>query len=224
MKHLICGLQRSGNHAIITWYMAHLEDVLFWNNIVRKGEPTQATFRGEPPFKHEIHSYENIHPEDVFKEGLECESWPSQISIILRDPYNWLASMYKFQMKEGTYTVRARPLDEFIDLWIRMAEYVEINPRTLINYNKWFKNIQYRRMLEKRWGFGETDATINFISGYGGGSTFEGYDKKAQELDVFNRWKVVKDDPEYKRLILGNDKIKSISERMFGFVPSELYK
>jgi hypothetical protein len=223
MKHVICGLQRSGNHAIINWYMAHLDDVLFWNNIVKKGRPTQASFKGEPPFKHEIHSYENIHPDDVLEEGLETKEWADQISIILRDPYNWLASLYKFQMKEWSYTVRSRPLEEFLDLWVMMAEYTEANPRTLINYNKWVKNPNYRRMLENRWGFGETDDTIDKISGYGGGSTFEGFDKKAEELDVFNRWKAVRHEPEYRKLILSNTKVKEISERMFNFSPTGLY-
>jgi hypothetical protein len=59
-----------------------------------------------------------------------------------------------------------------------------------ILFDKWFSDSKYRQQICADLGIPFTDAGINRMSGYAGGSSFDGkrFDGRAQEMDVLNRW------------------------------------
>ncbi len=65
-----------------------------------------------------------------------------------------------------------------------------------------------------------SDAGLNYVSSYGGGSSFEkqNFTGNAQQMDVTNRWKLFLDNDEFLKLIK-NDELLHYSEKIFGKRP-----
>ncbi|GAB4528845.1 MAG: hypothetical protein Tsb0014_10450 [Pleurocapsa sp.] len=59
-----------------------------------------------------------------------------------------------------------------------------------INYNQWFMDVNYRQNISQKLGIAFSDAGIDQVPQYGGGSTFDGteYNGKGQGMNVLNRW------------------------------------
>jgi len=219
LRHVFCGIQRSGNHAFINWYLAHLDNYVYWNNISDYGKPEQAREEGEVPFDHFVCSYENIHPFMLSELDLETEL----PYIVLRDPYNWYASAYNFFKERNIVRDRGGGTRNLIPLYLELYKYVKTHPDKFINYNSWVTSPDYRRELEKRFDLCETDETINIVASYGGGSTFDKFDYAncAQKMKLFQRWELVKDEPEYLDAILSYPIFIDISKELFDFIPDD---
>ena len=153
--------------------------------------------------------------------------------IILRDPFNMIASRLKaHQTRERSYlNVRSRRT-KVVDLWIEYAKewlgetnYLK-NHRILVNYNKWFTDAIYREQLAGALGLEFSDSGLSEVKRFGGGSSFDGksLQGKASQMDVLNRWKNYIDD-EFYREILNNVQLWAYSEKIFGYIPdTELLK
>lgn len=154
------------------------------------------------------------------KEVLRIDSiTPSHFIIINRDFYNWMAScfilggsLYRFRHK------MTKIWKEFIRESLN-ANILKDHSVVDINYNKWFADISYRKVICSKLGLVFTDNGLNDILTNGGGSSFTklDYQGKAQEMDVLNRYKLCLDNKDYLDLI--DDEIRDLSERYFGFVP-----
>lgn len=122
--------------------------------------------------------------------------------IILRDPFNLLAS----RLKNKDIGLKTRSWHRtFASVWVEYAkEYLgETNylpyEKLVINYNQWASNKTYRKQLAEKLGIPFTDAGFDQVTNYGGGSSFDGSGSKSA-LDVFGRWKHFKDDPVFKKV------------------------
>ena len=112
-----------------------------------------------------------------------------------------------------------------VDLWIDYAKeylgetnYLKHN-KVCINYNQWFADIEYRREIAEKLQVKFSDAGIDKVTVFGGGSSFEGkqFDGKATSMDVLNRWHKFCDYPQYKQFF--NEEVLKYSEKIFGHIP-----
>jgi len=127
-------------------------------------------------------------------------------AIIVRDFYNNSASRHKTNFE---YT------PETLKIWIDHVNNCFNNPLiTGINFNRWFKDKNYRKRLTEKLDIPFTDAGLNDVHGYGS-STFDNkkYNGNAQKMDILNRWKNFRHDARYLSKI--SNKIKLICKKYF---------
>ncbi|MEQ8465416.1 hypothetical protein [Coleofasciculus sp. E1-EBD-02] len=238
----VVGLKRSGNHAIINWIRKqHHGEVWHLNKIPVKRNPYRFLYEHYPKetlkqeakgnftkkdcliYSYEDHALEQITDKEFDKKS-ELYLGESAIKydvIILRDPFNMLASRFK----KGYMKVKC-PDRTLVELWISYAqellEETQLlkNNKIVINYNQWFIDVDYRQQLAKQLNIKFSDAGFNDVKGQGGGSSFDGiaFRGKAAEMDILNRWKVFADQPQYQKLI-DNTVLRDYSERIFGHIP-----
>lgn len=132
--------------------------------------------------------------------------------IILRDPFNNLASLLKADF----------PRSKFTTIWKAHAkEYLGltnfVSNKVVISYNTWFTSEGYRKRIASRIGIPFTDANLEVVSPWGWASSFDStkYDGKAQKMDTLNRWKNFEGNEYFKR-ILKDDELWDLSEKIFG--------
>lgn len=133
--------------------------------------------------------------------------------LVLRDPYNWLASRLK-----GGF-----PVDRtVIDAWVSqcreaLGQTSYLSDPLVVNYDRWFSEAEYRRELSARLGYAGPDPGIGETADFGGGSSFSGFEfrNRAEQMDVLNRWKVLRDDREYRELFREADELIELAGRYF---------
>jgi hypothetical protein len=136
--------------------------------------------------------------------------------LLLRDPYNWSAS-YKEKSKE--------PQDDSVwpELWMEYAR--EFTGRTnhlapsplRVNYNRWFRNLDYRKEISDALGLEFTDRNLEVVTDHAGGSSFDKTDfsGSAQEMKVMERWKMYQDDSSFRDAFRANPQIAKMTEEIF---------
>lgn len=146
--------------------------------------------------------------------------------LLLRDPYNWLASWYAWQDALG---VRFREDQEFrnhtISLWkdyaqlyLQWAENPEQSTGLVqipVSYNCWKTDQHYRQDLARELGLSFSDEGFNKVSSHGHGSSFSGieYQGRGSEMDTLNRWRQFKNDDFYKNLL--DDELRELGGKIF---------
>jgi hypothetical protein len=141
--------------------------------------------------------------------------------LLLRDPFNLFAS----RLKSRKIAVKEND-QSMVSAWLNYAKeflgetHHLKHHKICINYNDWFLNLEYRKQLAESLGLEFSDAGMDEVSRYGGGSSFNRQDLqgKARQMDVLNRWKYFADDPAYRQLF-DNPEIFEYSERIFGRIP-----
>lgn len=175
-----------------------------------------------------IYSYEDYSSKEIFNERFESKhdlyigkTEDRYDLLIIRDPFNLLAS----RLKNNFLPVKSKR-SSFIELWIEYAKeylaetnYLKHN-KTCINYNLWVGDLDYRKQLADKLDIEFSDAGINQVRSYGGGSSFEGKscDGEASTMDTINRWQYFVDDPVYRKLI-NHPELLHYSEKIFGHIP-----
>lgn len=138
--------------------------------------------------------------------------------IVLRDPYNWLASRLK-----GNFPVN----DCVLEAWKSQAREAlgrsqQLDNPLLVNYNRWFSDDEYRHSLSRQLHLTPTDATFDYMPDFGGGSSFEGfaYQNRAHEMNVLERWKVFANDAAYRKFF-ADPELVELGQELFGMSPLE---
>jgi hypothetical protein len=138
--------------------------------------------------------------------------------VILRDPFNLLASIYKKWGKEN--------LKDIASLWVEYAKtYLNYQASTDhcllgINYNQWLVDVNYRQAITERLQIPFDDSKKDRVANFAGGSSFDGlsYQQDGHKMDVLSRWQIFRDDPEYCDLFK-NPQLLELSEKIFGMIP-----
>ena len=139
--------------------------------------------------------------------------------IVLRDFKNWVASCIKMAYRDG------KPVEEIINKdKIKTYQdhfryvYKNLDGIHYILYNQWVKSSDYRREVCELLGLTFTDAAIDQLSIFGGGSSFDGmkYIKTACNMDTNKRYKEMEDNPYYKVILQQHDNVLSLSNEVFG--------
>jgi len=71
-----------------------------------------------------------------------------------------------------------------------------------VNYDRWCRSREYRRSLADQLELPFTDAGFEDVTGFGGGSSFEGteFDGQASAMHTDRRWVEFRNDPEFQAL------------------------
>ncbi|OZH53967.1 hypothetical protein AFK68_14040 [Hydrocoleum sp. CS-953] len=251
----VTGMKRTGNHAIMNWVKSqHTGEVGFLNNVAANENPYRYKYENlqdnfpehKWAIEHNrqqakgyfikrdclIYSYEDFPLDqiasDKFEGNHDIYLGKSAIRydlLILRDPFNLLASRLKTSSKVSYFLSVNSQNKTMIDLWLDYAKeylgetnYLKHN-KICINYNQWFADIDYRRQIADKLQMEFSDLGIDKVTGFGGGSSFEGkqFDGKGTSMDVLNRWQKVSDNPQYKQFF--DREVLEYSEKIFGHIP-----
>lgn len=201
----ILGVKRTGNHAIINWLYKMIPNYVHLNNM-RLSDFTVTNYDKYltvlPVTENYVDncwtkfncsnnliiSFENANVQDTTKLiNKFCEQIQIKPVIILiyRNPYNALSSIWKI------YNKNQQILNKHIKLLIDYGHDFLNNDMQRMNilYDKWFKDITYRKSLSKKLSLQFDDSNFDkiFLHGY---SSFDGYLYKndASKMDVLNRY------------------------------------
>ena len=235
--HHIFGMKRSGHHAFVKFLINQYPGKVGFRN--RSGperipsmkiDGNDATIIG-----YEDHDLNKSLPGVIAyagsRRGHEHLVW-----VILRSPFNCFAS----RLRNREVRACASP-SAFQALWINHAELDAgsesavltrsrgfalsfpplgyIPPVRHVYYDRWFSDKEYRRHLASMIGQELNDEGRDELSK--AGSSFDEYKHKtsATQMDVLNRWKYYKDDPEFWKLF--TPRIRDLAVRRFGVLDAE---
>lgn len=137
--------------------------------------------------------------------------------IILRDPYNWIASRIKLKQKIQDISVD----NQIIDLWKQYArEFLgETNilgeQKVCVNYNKFIIDQNYQKEICDMLGIAHEKMSLDHQLNFGFGSSFTGLEK-SDPSSYNNRYKNYNNHPIFKMLI-SDPLVKEYSEKIFNF-------
>jgi hypothetical protein len=206
MEIMVYALRKSGHHAIMNWVMKQLDGEIYFL------DDGQRSF-GDKKSEHKISNYENY---DIRK----LHSNPCKKIVILRDPFNWAASVYVGMQKNKHYRRNLR-----IDLWKLYANKFleEKDDFVSIKFNNWFLDPEYRKERLDALGIELKDNNIKSMSsdhGSIGQSSFDGlkYKDNAQDMAVLERYKNFADNKTYRSFF--DDEMYELSKNVFNFEPN----
>lgn len=203
----VVGYPRSGQHAISHWLFCQYPELgLFLNNYSENIHTKVWYAHGEQHINRPLKST----PITLLGFGLEGNiDRPILLElprvIVIRDIKNNLASLLKhggichkeYVMSWKKFILHAMGIESFC-----------VAPNVVVNFPKWHMDVDYRRDI-----FGEickmiginvkfTDAGRNFVTGSGGGSSFDKnkFKNTASQMDILNRYKHFKDHEKMKNL------------------------
>jgi hypothetical protein len=249
-----CAMQRSGSHAICNWLAWCLSEgypdthIVYQNNgnnwfLYHKNQKQR-----HPNKKKKIKAKVPDLPVSFQLRGAENKPDANLTPriIILRDPFNWAASVRQCDLQQlkqiktprGNFPLgisitpdivnKHREAGETAEHYIKMAELYEQalqqpnGPNIAISYNQWYHNRKYRRRICDYFGVKPINKGLHEVVFFGGGgSSFDGmnYKDEARKMDVFMRWQNFKDDSIYCNFFKKYSKLVDISERLFNFNP-----
>jgi hypothetical protein len=157
-----------------------------------------------------------------------------KVILVTRSFENWLTSCLKRQEKLGDSRDVYESLDkEYLNdrkekkpsriiLYDRYFIYYQNiynkieqikYPNFFVVFDQWFSSIKVRKRLAKSLNLNFTDAGLNEVRKFGGGSSFDSdsFNGKAQEMKVLERFKICEKDPEYLFLMSKHKQIKEKS-------------
>lgn len=247
-KFVTFSLKRSGQHAVINWLCSQIQDIAHFNhcNFERKRLSNWITpinnrviqYDGNEKIDsgiqdyHEmvnllselkhynnlLYSFEDIDIQNKILNKYIHNNNPTVI-IILRDPYNWLASTLKRKdCSHQQLIVKINILVKYLEQALSLRSYLDC-PTITINYNKWVNDINYRKdiCLKLDTSFSASaDKSILEVPDFGGGSSFDGTApiKENFNNNVLNRWKEFASDPIYREL-LNEPRLTGLSKSYF---------
>lgn len=232
----VIGLQRSGLHGVCNWILGHFGDSIFRNDATLKlfdgaygfnyfsnGECVSKRNAEMKPCEAIILDHENQTP-DFFENYTEnpkylestLETEEKYIVLNLRDCYNNFASLYKMFGK--VELIRIDIWKDFAKEYIGQTSFLKSDKFDLIllNYNRWFVDIEYRKEISQQLGVEFNDRNINKMLTYGGGSSFSqtAHINDAQQLNVLNRWQQYQNDEYFKNLF--DEELCQLTKEIFG--------
>lgn len=155
------------------------------------------------------------------KQGLS-PARRSVVLLLLRDPWNQLASVLKLMPLAPPRPV---PPEAFQQTWLEYAREMAGVTRLLVGhgefvpilYPRWFGEQPYRAELALKLGVKHSDAGLNLVADFGGGSSFEGRVKsgKAQDMRVGDRWRGYATHP-LMRTLCAEPEVRDLVGRIFG--------
>lgn len=132
--------------------------------------------------------------------------------LVLRDIFNHYASFTKmnsaFRIKHPQGEFKTLSGGYSIDLWKHYArEFIGLTKHlpantVKVNFNRWVAERDYRKQLAAQVGIPSDGRSYQSVPSYGGGSSFDGlgYDGKASEMKVLERWTTLSDAERHNLL------------------------
>jgi hypothetical protein len=213
----IC-MRRSGHHAIMKWLHYQLknpkvaindvttrkdgmdESHTFYLDDLRYDKKKVRVSEGKIKCDYFAFNHEDEDIEQVLNKHLNTESTVYNI-VVQRDMKNLFASRVKCDFVDNTLNA----FKESLALFRKYDEYFLDERVFPISYNDWVKSLDYRKDIAKRLEVKFfNDRMHKNVPVFGSGSSFDGreFQKNADKMDVFNRWKEFQDHPWFKEYLL----------------------
>ena len=227
------GLKRSGNHAVINWMIRQARGpAAFLNNVepgrsfLRPADKVIVPGNGNGAAPLVIASYEDKELAEISGHPRERRRRATGAHVVellvLRDPFNTFASRHRRKHRPFCHDrayrewVKAQWKD-YAREFLGETDHLSFG-RVGVDYNRWFRDVDYRRALAERLDLPFSDAGIRDVPDYGGGSSFEGTgsDGRADRMAVMDRWKELLDDQAFVDLFRGDHELFELSRRIFG--------
>jgi len=166
-----------------------------------------------------------------------CESRPSFckrddriIVYLLRDPYNWWASVLQRWRKKGLTRGKRRIMcDKYIRPGFKQyarqalgdANYLP-DGSMFISYNEWFSDGIYRLTLCEFLGLTDCKPPPSFVPQQNQGSSFDKskFNYRARKMRVMERWREFENSNEYRYFF--DSEIVEMSKQLFGPPPLDV--
>lgn len=154
--------------------------------------------------------YDSLKIVDIQEPGITV-----QPVVIIRSFENWLASVMRDpggqEILPGAY------------FWedLALAMLFKDDVYTSIVFDLWFQSKEYRAKVATRLGMPFSDNGLNRMFERSSFQSLVEYRFKGQELDVLNRWKVVKDEPVYAVFKDMHAELRSLIEPFFNINTTE---
>lgn len=177
--------------------------------------------RKKPASDNVLFSIENLEIDDILIKKMIKTMNVNRI-IIVRDPFNWLASVMNHKQLNVKFTIH--------NLYCCLASLKQIlatdrNDILIVSYNKFVIDREYRlKLLEKiniPLNLADSDANLlSFVPNFAGGSSFSEKQISGSDLQtkVVSRYKEMLDNEQYMNLLQDQELI-SISNNFFGDLP-----
>jgi hypothetical protein len=206
-------MRRGGQHGVINWICSqfrpsvHVDDCRLTNDKLVGMAPYKYLW-GEKK-RIQMDPSEKINPGDykmwlfnfedqwITKTQNKFLEWSQHVFVfesvtrlvLVRDPYNLFASRSRDKRIDLAGHEAKKLYKSHMNTVMNDSDFVGIN------YNRWFAEKEYRKRLAVRLNIPFTDEGISAII-WPGESTFDGsdYDGRAQEMNVFERWKQLEGD------------------------------
>lgn len=225
----IFGMMRSGNHCIINWIAGHFDEVYYFNDVLCYRNPLElhnnnvfdvpqyVKVTSDNIYDNKeclIYSYEDIDPVLVHgdlvpnKVNVVGTSNNEYSIMILRDPFNLIASRFK----SGLYS------DNDIRLWKNYAR-ESISSEILglsftILYDNWVISREYRDKISVLFNKINDDKAINQVawcgSSFVGGDVLDRWDDKSNYDKDYEWWSSI------RKRVLEDNELMNLRERIFG--------
>ena len=192
---IVFGIRRGGNHAIAQWLIPQIVGGVKYGHAFTLRGTRDNEFIAYGEGENTYIGFEDIRFSE-FSENKE--NWLNGIELndlktimVLRNPWNLIASHVQWKIKRPLYTRK----NKVISLWFDYYNEYEAADKDInfIIYDKWFKDINYRKQISEKLGLEFSDEGLQTVVNIGRGSSFDGieYDGNAQDMDVLSRYKQV---------------------------------
>lgn len=237
----IIGCQRSGHHAIVSWLARHFKGRVSHINLLNIRRDSSAVlnsfvYKDGTKLKHGplnehskclIWSIDRFDVNDVnLMSGkhqvklLDFAVLPNttrnqrKIIIVMRDPYNWMASRYKAwkERKIDSYGNHAKGIEEYKE---HLAEF--LNPTVLpkdtipVNFNYWFMHKDYRESISEELGLEFTDAGLEYVENAGSSFDLFNFQKNGQSMKVLTRYEELRHDDAFVDIFKRHPELSDIA-------------
>jgi hypothetical protein len=185
-----------------------------------------------------LHSYEDKdlqEVQDYFDKQNNGKSNRVVTLIVIRDPYNQTASrcrkataqlIKKGRSPDGLANIVTKEGRSRVAYFDMMKAYYreclgETNilkgEKLVLNYNEWFKNIEYRKSISEYFGLPFGDRGKEYIINIGQGSSFDKMRKHnmASRMNVLERWVKCKTRSVMQELFQ-DEELARLSKALFG--------
>jgi hypothetical protein len=168
-------------------------------------------YRGLPDSSLLIWNFADRRVPKIIELCSPCEEVTDPIIVVvLRDWRNYVASHIKHRERGGNKglsicnRVKTDIFKEYADYFLNESPYYPIL------FDAWFSNKEYRVKICEDLGLHFTDIGKQSVSDFGGGSSFDlqEFDGKAEKMNVLNRYKLYKDNEDYKRFMEDEEAVK----------------
>jgi len=217
--YAIFGLRRSGHHGVVRWLCGCLDDDVIWHDDCKV---IGANIRGARHYKYSetptniVYNFESfgVRQFESVKKALAGKN--VKYILILRDVYNWAASLRKYILNKG----KLQP-DLNINRWVDYAkEYLgeteHLPDVTTISYNHWMVDEAYRKEVTANLGIGFNDNGKDIMVSESSFSDMT-FQNNASELPVLVRYREFDDDQVYRSLF--STAAKEYNEKIYKMAP-----
>jgi hypothetical protein len=227
----IFALRRTGHHGIIAWLSGQFSGEVFHNNNVSVA--LVADLDVNPTIEDLTKAFGsaaracyifNVEDADLQESvtAINENRWRTYAGpsdriyriLVLRDPYNMLASSLK---SFGSDSIAD---GKIVGLWKQHArEFLgrtSYLPRDTIrlSFNSWFQSKEYRKTIAERLDLRFNDAGFGVNSGYKSGFDLESADVKSRKL--MNRWELCLSDKVYCDIFKNDSELNELAEEIYG--------